>query len=165
MADVLTIFPRVSIAGRLVVEVMRPGSQRALLKRPAGLDRETGNRLVPVEGMGLHAQKVHHDDPAEGDVVRLAGRGRRIDGRRRMSSRTIHSRSFLIIDEHIPLPSHLPLLFAANLHFLSSTREQHIALSTVTTSFLYPFLFPFFFISEFILSSIHTTFYLPHSKL
>lgn len=52
-------------AGRLVVEVMRPRSERTVPARSAGSDRTTGHRLVPLARMGLHAEEGDPDDPAE----------------------------------------------------------------------------------------------------
>lgn len=72
---ILTLFFSATSTGRLVVEVMRPRSQRTLPARSPGSDRPAGHRLVPLERLGLHPQEGHHDD----QTARTAGSGSAAD--------------------------------------------------------------------------------------
>lgn len=47
-----------------MVEELRERSQRALPSRSARHNSATGHRVVPLEGLGLHAQEGDHDDQA-----------------------------------------------------------------------------------------------------
>lgn len=48
------------------MEVMRPRIERSVFARSARFNSEAGNRLVPLAWMGLHIEKGHDDDTAEG---------------------------------------------------------------------------------------------------
>lgn len=48
------------------MEVLRPRPERSLPARPAGPDRATRHRVVPLARLGLHIEEGHDDDQAPG---------------------------------------------------------------------------------------------------